>query len=57
MAIVGGALMPPMQGSIIDCRVLWGMPAVNVSFILPLICFIVVAVYGLYTARLDRKTA
>ena len=46
MAIVGGALMPPLQGAIIDCGELLGMPAVNVSFALPLICFIVVAVYG-----------
>lgn len=35
MAIVGGALMPPLQGSIIDCGVIAGMPAVNVSFALP----------------------
>ena len=46
MAIVGGALMPPLQGALIDCGELFGMPAVNVSFVLPLICFIVVAVYG-----------
>jgi FHS family L-fucose permease-like MFS transporter len=46
MAIVGGALMPPLQGAVIDCGVLFGMPAVNVSFALPLICFIVVSVYG-----------
>ena len=46
MAIVGGALMPPMQGRIIDMGTLWGMPAVNMSFILPLICFLVIIVYG-----------
>lgn len=46
MAIVGGALMPPLQGAIIDCGELFGMPAVNVSFVLPLICFITVALYG-----------
>lgn len=46
MAIVGGALMPPLQGALIDCGELFGMPAVNASFVLPLICFIVVAVYG-----------
>lgn len=47
MAIVGGALMPPLQGMIIDCGTIFGHPAVNVSYILPLICFIIVAVYGL----------
>ena len=46
MAIVGGALMPPLQGALIDCGVLFGMPAVNVSFVLPLLCFIAVALYG-----------
>ncbi len=46
MAIVGGALMPPLQGMIIDCGTICGHPAVNVSYALPLICFIVVAIYG-----------
>ena len=46
MAIVGGALMPPMQGAMIDQQVILGMPAVNASFVLPLICFIVVTLYG-----------
>ena len=47
MAIVGGALIPPLQGMIIDCGTIFGHPAVNVSYILPFICFIIVAVYGL----------
>ena len=47
MAIVGGALMPPMQGSIIDMGVIYGHPAVNVSFVLPLICFFVISIYGI----------
>lgn len=47
MAIVGGALMPPLQGMIIDCGVLFGMPAVNVSFVLPLTCFIIITIYGI----------
>ena len=46
MAIVGGALMPPLQGAIIDQQELFGMPAVNVSFILPFFCFLVVILYG-----------
>ncbi|MBF0785489.1 L-fucose:H+ symporter permease [Muribacter muris] len=46
MAIVGGALMPPLQGILIDQGQLWGLPAVNASFILPLICFIVIGIYG-----------
>lgn len=46
MAIVGGALMPPIQGFIIDMGEIGGFPAVNISFILPLICFLVVMMYG-----------
>lgn len=46
MAIVGGALMPPLQGLVIDQVTLFGHPAVNVSFVLPLLCFIIIAVYG-----------
>lgn len=47
MAIVGGALMPPLQGSMIDSEeLIAGLPSVQTSFILPLICFIVIAVYG-----------
>lgn len=46
MAIVGGALMPPLQGSIIDCENIMGFPAVNISFVLPLFCFVVIAIYG-----------
>ena len=51
MAIVGGALMPPLQGMIIDKGTLLGLPAVNVSFVLPLLCFAVITVYGLRTLR------
>ena len=46
MAIVGGALMPPLQGMIIDLGTVGSLPAVNASFILPFICFCVIAVYG-----------
>lgn len=46
MAILGGSVLPPLQASIIDCKILFGMPAVNVSFILPFICFVVIVIYG-----------
>lgn len=52
MAIVGGALMPPLQGMIIDCGTVFGHPAVNVSYCLPLFCFIVVAIYGIRSRKL-----
>ncbi len=54
MAIVGGALMPPLQGRILDIggdgfadvQLFGYIPEVNFSFILPLICFVVVAIYS-----------
>jgi FHS family L-fucose permease-like MFS transporter len=49
MAILGGSVLPPLQANIIDQHTLWGMPAVNVSFVLPLICFLVIIVYGYRT--------
>ena len=51
MAIVGGALMPPLQGMIIDCGTIMGHPAVNVSYVLPLLCFVVVTVYGIRSKK------
>ena len=54
MAIVGGALMPPLQGMIIDCGSICGHPAVNVSYILPLICFVVVAIYGIRALKFKQ---
>ena len=51
MAILGGSILPPIQASIIDCKTLFGMPAVNVSFILPFICFVVIVIYGYHMRR------
>ncbi len=53
MAIVGGAIMPTAQGMILDLggigyadtRIL-GVPEVNFSFVLPLFCFLIIALYG-----------
>lgn len=57
MAIVGGALMPPLQGSIIDLGTVAGHPAVNVSFVLPLICFLIVMVFGLRRSKQHKAAA
>ena len=47
MAIVGGALMPPLQGRLIDAEpLIAGLPSVQTSFVLPLLCFVVIAIYG-----------
>ncbi|ROS88247.1 L-fucose:H+ symporter permease [uncultured Duncaniella sp.] len=51
MAILGGSVLPPLQARIIDCGTIGNFPAVNISFILPLICFLVIIVYGIRRAR------
>lgn len=55
MSILGGSVLPPLQARIIDMGTLWGHPAVNVSFILPLLCFVVVFIYGWRTSVRARK--
>ncbi|WP_369765102.1 L-fucose:H+ symporter permease [Flavobacterium sp. WC2429] len=63
MAIVGGALMPVLQGSMLDLggpgfadiKLFGFIPEVNFSFILPLICLAVVAHYGYSTYQLSKK--
>jgi len=62
MAIVGGALMPGLQGQIIDIggfgvndTQIMGLSEVNFSFILPLVCFIVIAFYGHMTNKFYQK--
>ncbi len=51
MAIVGGALMPPLQGMVIDLGTVAGHPAVNVSYLLPFFCFVLIGLYGLRARR------
>ncbi|MBG7629561.1 MAG: L-fucose:H+ symporter permease [Bacteroidetes bacterium] len=63
MAIVGGALLPILQGWILDwggpgfgdLQLLGYIPEVNISFILPLICLVVVSFYGYTTLKLSNK--
>jgi FHS family L-fucose permease-like MFS transporter len=53
MAILGGSVLPPLQGYITDFGSvdlgLMTLPAVNVSFVLPAVCFVVIALYGFRT--------
>ena len=47
MAILGGSILPPLQASIIDMGTIGSsFPAVNASFVLPFISFVVVTWYG-----------
>ncbi len=47
MAILGGSVFPPIQAAIIDSDIhLLGLPSTHLSFIVPLVCFLVIALYG-----------
>ena len=49
MAILGGALITPLQGAVID------FSSVNISYAVPLISFIVIATYALFNKRLKLQ--
>lgn len=61
MAIVGGAIMPTLQGMILDIggtgytdvKIL-GVPEVNFSFVLPLICFFLVWLFAARVRKVDN---
>jgi FHS family L-fucose permease-like MFS transporter len=60
MAIVGGAIMPTLQGMILDIggtgysdTLILGVPEVNFSFFLPFICFVMVL---LFSIRVKKQT-
>lgn len=63
MAIVGGALMPQIQGLVIDIggpdvndTLIWGVSEINFSFILPSICLLIIAFYGLWVNKKQLQT-
>ena len=62
MAIVGGALLPMLQGYIIDAggdgvadTLIMGVSEVNFSFILPITCFVIIAAYGYYSHKVSKQ--
>lgn len=54
MAILGGSVLPPLQAGIIDMGTIGGMPAVNVSFALPLICFVLITCYAAFVGKMQK---
>ncbi len=58
MAILGGSVMPPLMGSVIDLGRVMDFSATRFAFFLPLLCFVVIALYGFrsFTVHM-RKTA
>ncbi len=69
MAIVGGALLPKLQAKIMDFgetvngqevfgdAVVAGIPEIHFSFILPLLCLLFVAFYGIYAYKVTKSIA
>ncbi len=55
MAILGGSVLPPLQAIIIDKGNIAGFSAVNCSFAVPLICFIIITAYSNRIVREERK--
>jgi FHS family L-fucose permease-like MFS transporter len=58
LAIGGGCLMPPLQGLLID-KAVWfeSLSSVRISFVLPLICFIVIASFGYWVSKIKPNNA
>ena len=55
MAILGGSVLPPLQARIIDGNGLGGVSSVNLSFILPLLCFVVIVLYGCFITKTEKR--
>ena len=55
MAILGGSVLPPLQARIIDGNGILGIPSVNLSFVLPLVCFVVIVFYGRFITKLEKQ--
>jgi len=55
MAVVGGALLPPLQGKIADILIKGGNAhGLQISFIVPMIAYAYVAFYGLIGHNIGR---
>ena len=51
MAILGGALLPPIQGLIID------KANIGISYIVPFICFVVITAYAIFAGKVKLPAA
>jgi FHS family L-fucose permease-like MFS transporter len=51
MAILGGALITPLQGALID------FIGVDLSYLLPLLCFVVIGAYAVFRISAGKKPA
>ena len=51
MSIVGGAITPPFMGRIADIH------SMRVGFVVPLVCFVFIAIYGVVWQKLETRDA
>jgi FHS family L-fucose permease-like MFS transporter len=51
MSIVGGAIAPPFMGHIADVH------SMRIGMVVPLVCFVFIAAYGLFWQKLEAKDA
>ena len=51
MSIVGGAIAPPFMGHIADVH------SMRVGMVVPLVCFVFIALYGLFWQKLEARDA
>ncbi|MBU6297920.1 MAG: sugar MFS transporter [Alphaproteobacteria bacterium] len=51
MSVVGGAIAPPLMGRIAD------VTSMRAGFLVPLACFVLVALYGAFWSKLEAKDA
>ncbi len=52
MAILGGSVMPPLMGGVIDMGTIYEVSAVRISFLIPLLSFAVITIYGYRSCRI-----
>ena len=59
MAILGGSVLPPVQAAIMDLPAFhlggWELSSARASFVLPLLCFAVIALFGWRTLVRHRR--
>lgn len=51
MSIVGGAILPYLMGTVIDLR----SDAIQVGYVIPLLCFVVILFFGMYGYRVQGR--
>jgi FHS family L-fucose permease-like MFS transporter len=51
MSIVGGAIMPPLMGTLIDLR----GNNIQIGYLIPMVCYLVILLFGMYGYRVKGR--